>query len=129
MPTFGRRATQKSIPASQISDQEGAHPDPSQDRVESSEAVIPSTRTASAWFGLAAAMVMLVGILVFILQNLQSVKVSFLTMHWRIPLGMDLLFAAILGGLIVFAAGSMRILQLRRLARRHARKRPAGPKS
>ncbi len=88
--------------------------------------VIPATRTATAWFSLAAVMVLVVGILVFILQNLQSVKVSFLSWHWRIPLGMDLLFAAIVGGLVVFAAGSMRIVQLRRLARRHAGKPRAG---
>jgi uncharacterized integral membrane protein len=128
MPAFRRRAAPKSIPASQVSDQTGVHPIPSQDRVDSSEAIIPSTRTASAWFSLAAVMVLLVCALVFILQNLQSVKVSFLTLHWRIPLGIDLLFAAILGGLIVFAAGSLRILQLRRLARRHARQPPAEPK-
>jgi uncharacterized integral membrane protein len=88
----------------------------------SPEAVIPATKTATAWFSLAAVMILIVAILCFILQNLQSVKVSFLSLNWRIPLGIDLLFAAIVGGLVVFAMGSMRILQLRRLARRHARK-------
>jgi uncharacterized integral membrane protein len=66
-------------------------------------------------------MVLLVVLLVFILQNLQKVKVSFFAVHWRAPLAVDLLFATVLGGLIVFAAGSIRILQLRRLARRHPR--------
>jgi uncharacterized integral membrane protein len=64
---------------------------------------------------------LLLVVLVFILQNLKSVRVSFFWVHWRIPLAIDLLLAAILGGLIVFTAGSVRILQLRRLVRRHAR--------
>ena len=67
-------------------------------------------------------------LLVFILQNLQTAKVSFFTVHWRAPLAVDLLFATVLGALVVFAAGSVRILQLRREARRHAAgaDRPAG---
>lgn len=64
-------------------------------------------------------MILLVILLVFILQNLQEVKVSFFTVHWRAPLAVDLLFATVLGGLVVFTAGSVRILQLRRIARRH----------
>jgi len=64
-------------------------------------------------------MVLLVVLLVFILQNLQRVKVSFFTVHWRAPLAVDLLFATVLGGLVVFAAGSVRIIQLRRTARRN----------
>jgi uncharacterized integral membrane protein len=84
--------------------------------------MIPAPLTASAWAALAAGLVLLVAVLVFILQNLKDVRVSFFTVHWRIPLGLDLLFAALLGGFIVFAAGSIRILRLRRVARRHGRR-------
>jgi hypothetical protein len=66
-------------------------------------------------------MILLVAVLIFILQNLHSTTVHFVNASWRIPLGVDLLFAVILGGLIVFCAGSLRILQLRRLARRQSR--------
>lgn len=78
-----------------------------------------ATRGASSWLAVAAGMILLVILLVFILQNLQEVKVSFFTVHWRAPLAVDLLFATVLGGLVVFTAGSVRIIQLRRIARRH----------
>lgn len=64
-------------------------------------------------------MILLVVLLVFILQNLQRVKVSFFTVHWRAPLAVDLLFATVLGGLVVFASGSVHIIQLRRVVRHH----------
>lgn len=64
-------------------------------------------------------MILLVVLLVFILQNIKEVKVSFFTVHWRTPLAVALLFATILGGLIVFAAGSVHIIQLRRVVRHH----------
>ncbi|MDQ6920810.1 MAG: lipopolysaccharide assembly protein LapA domain-containing protein [Candidatus Dormibacteraeota bacterium] len=62
--------------------------------------------------------VALLVILVFILQNLQSVELYFLTLHGQLPLAIALLFAAILGAVIVLAFGGGRILQLRLVARR-----------
>jgi uncharacterized integral membrane protein len=67
-------------------------------------------------------MALVVVVLVFILQNLKTVRVSFFSLDWRIPLALDLLFAAVLGGLIVLAVISLRNLQRRRAARRHARR-------
>jgi uncharacterized integral membrane protein len=71
-------------------------------------------------------MVLVVVVLVFILQNEKQVKVSFFFLHWSIPLAVDLLFAAVLGGAIVLAATSVRALHRRRLVRRQAR-RPGPP--
>jgi uncharacterized integral membrane protein len=83
---------------------------------------VPSrTKAGAFWISLIVGIVALTGILVFILQNLHTTRVNFVTAHWDIPLGIDLLFAAILGGLIVFVAGATRILQLRRFARRQDR--------
>jgi uncharacterized integral membrane protein len=82
---------------------------------------VPTTRTASIWVALGAVLVFLTVILVFILENLTAVKVTFFGAHWKIPLAVDLLLAAVLGGLIVLFTGAVRILQLRRLARRRAR--------
>ena len=79
---------------------------------------VGGTRTAHAWVALAAGMFFLVVVLVFILENLHSVKVHFFGATWDIPLAVDLLLAAVLGALVMFAAGSLRILQLRRAARR-----------
>ena len=81
---------------------------------------VAGTRTGRFNLALAAAMAFVVIILVFILENLQSVKVSFFGADWRIPLGVDLLLAAVLGGLIMFFAGSLRVMQLRRAARGRA---------
>ena len=67
-------------------------------------------------------MVFLVAIIVFILQNLKDVKVTFFAVHWRMPLALDLLLAAALGGAVVFLAGAVRMLQLRL----HVRRRRGG---
>jgi len=78
----------------------------------------PSTRASATWTALAVGLALLVVVLVFILENLKNVKVTFFGAHWTAPLAVDLLLAAVLGGLVVFMAGTLRILQLRRHARR-----------
>jgi uncharacterized integral membrane protein len=83
----------------------------------------PKTRASALWTALAVGMVLLVAIVVFILQNLKDVKVTFFAVHWRMPLALDLLLAAALGGAVVFLAGAVRMLQLRL----HGRRRRAGP--
>jgi uncharacterized integral membrane protein len=81
------------------------------------------TRLSGAWTALVIGIATLVVILVFILQNLQSIEVYFLFFHWHLPLAVALLFAMVLGAVVVLAFGAVRILQLRlvaRRARRHA---------
>lgn len=88
------------------------------------------TRLSAVWTALAIAILALVAILVFILQNSTSVPLSFLFFHGQLPLAIALLFAMILGAIIVLASGAARILQLRGVARRaRARQRQddAGP--
>jgi uncharacterized integral membrane protein len=80
-----------------------------------------------AWLPLVAVTVPLVLVLVFILQNLKTVRVSFFTVDWRIPLALDLLLAAVLGGLIVLAVIAFRDFQRRRTARRSARRESNDP--
>jgi lipopolysaccharide assembly protein A len=79
------------------------------------------TWLSGAWTALFIGIVALVLILVFILQNLQSVDVYFLIFHWHLPLAVALLFAMVLGAVVVLAFGAGRILQLRMAmrARRH----------
>jgi lipopolysaccharide assembly protein A len=60
----------------------------------------------------------LVLILIFILQNLQDAEGYFLTFHGRLPLAVALLFAMVLGAVVVLSFGAGRILQLRMVARR-----------
>lgn len=85
---------------------------------------IPSTRTSVSWTFVAIAIIALVIVLVFILENLHATDATFFGAHWRIPLGVDLLLAALLGATVVFVIGVARVVQLRLLARRRGR-RPA----
>ena len=57
-------------------------------------------------------------LLVLILQNGRPVQISFFALEGVLPLGVALLLAAIAGVLLVAIPGSLRILQLRRAARR-----------
>src|SRR2546426_11921671 len=82
------------------------------------------TRLSGAWTALVVGVVVLVVILVFILQNLQSVEVHFLFLQGNLPLAVALHFAMVLGAVVVLAFGAVRVLQLPIVARR-ARRRPA----
>jgi uncharacterized integral membrane protein len=79
------------------------------------------TRLSGAWTALVIGIVILVVILVFILQNLQKVEVNFLFLQGQLPLAVALLFAMVLGAVVVLAFGAGRILQLRLVARRARR--------
>jgi uncharacterized integral membrane protein len=79
------------------------------------------TRTSTAWTAVVVLVASLVLVLVFILQNQQKVAVSFLVFHGQLPLGVALLGAATLGGVVVVAAGAARVVQLRRTRRRTER--------
>ena len=71
------------------------------------------TRISGIWAGVIAGVVVLALLLVFILQNTKSVKVSYFVAHGTMPLGVALLLAAVGGVLLAAAVGSMRIWQLR----------------
>jgi uncharacterized integral membrane protein len=83
------------------------------------------TRLSGAWTALVIGVLALVLILIFILQNLQSVQLSFLFFQGHLPLAVALLFAVILGAVIVLAFGGARIGQLRGVAKRA--RRQGGP--
>jgi uncharacterized integral membrane protein len=87
------------------------------------------TRLSGAWTAIVIGLVALVVILVFILQNQQSVQIKFLMFEGNLPVAIALLFALILGAVIVFAFGAARILQLRMVAGRARRKGPSSPPS
>jgi uncharacterized integral membrane protein len=87
------------------------------------DAAVPTTRTSTAWVAVGLLLVALTLALLFILQNLRRAQVSYFTAHWTAPLAVDLLLAAVLGGLVVTMVGALRIVQLRSLVRRHRRAR------
>jgi len=57
-----------------------------------------------------------------VLQNARAVNISFLGAHLRLSLAVALLLATIAGALIMAAAGTARITQLRQIIRRDRRK-------
>ena len=71
------------------------------------------TRISGVWVGVIVGVVVLVFLLVFIIQNSQSVKVSFFTGSVHMPLGVALLLAVIGGVLLAGIVASLRIWQLR----------------
>lgn len=85
------------------------------------------TRLGGWWVALIASAVVLLLLLIFVLQNGQRVRVSFLGARASLPLGVALLLAAIGGVLIVAIPGTGRIIQLRRLARRRDQASSSGP--
>jgi len=89
---------------------------------DATSGVIASTRTSRAWIRVLPALVVLVVILVFVLQNPKDVRVSLFTISGTLPLSVALIGAIILGALMVLALGSVRILQLRRQVRRNKKK-------
>ena len=74
--------------------------------------------------------VVLLLLLIFILENSQSVSIGYFGAHGHLPLGVALLLTAVLGVLLVVIPGTALIIQLRITARRHRRldtERPASP--
>jgi uncharacterized integral membrane protein len=71
------------------------------------------TRISGIWVGVIIGVIVLVLDLVFIIQNSQSVKVSFFSGSLNMPLGVALLLAAVGGVLLAGIVASLRIWQLR----------------
>jgi len=82
---------------------------------------VSGTRTSAAWLGICLAAALLVVLIVFLLQNTNSVEVSFLWMHGRLPLAVALLIAGVGAALLTMIVGVARITQLRRRFRRDHR--------
>jgi uncharacterized integral membrane protein len=76
--------------------------------------------------GLIAGTLALIVVLIFIIQNAHAVSISFLGAHLRLSLAVALLIAVIAGALVMAAAGTARITQLRRIMRRDRRQPQPG---
>jgi uncharacterized integral membrane protein len=83
--------------------------------------VVTRTRTGGLWTGLILSAVVGIFLLVFILQNNTPIRINFLGFSGSLPTGVALLLAAIAGLLLVAIPGGLRILQLRRAAKRASR--------
>lgn len=77
------------------------------------------TRAGALWSALILGFLVLIVLLIFIAQNTEPVPMTFLAWHWSLPTGVAILGAAVAGGLLTVAAGSARIFQLRRAAKKN----------
>lgn len=79
---------------------------------------VRDTRTGRAWTGLIVGAIVVVLLLVFIIQNLDSTRVQLFVWQWNLPVGIAVLLAAIVGALLAALIGGARIAQLRRVAKK-----------
>ncbi len=79
---------------------------------------VTRSRMGGLWVAAVTFALVLLLLMIFVLQNGQSVQVSFLGAHGSLPMGVALLLAAIFGVLLVALPGSARIMQLRIRGRR-----------
>ena len=79
------------------------------------------SRIGTARTALIAGALVLIVVLIFIIENAHAVTITFFGAHGRISLAVALLLAAIAGALIMAAAGTARITQLRMAMRRNRR--------
>jgi lipopolysaccharide assembly protein A len=84
------------------------------------------TKISSMRAGLITGTAVLIVVLIFVIQNAHAVSISFLGAHLRLSLAVALLLAAIAGALVMTAAGTARITQLRRIMRSDRRQRHPG---
>src|SRR6187200_1880629 len=76
------------------------------------ESAVHFTRAAALWSALIIGFLIL--LLVFIMQNTNSITINFFGWNWNLPLGVAILLSAVGGGLLTVAVGTARIVQLRR---------------
>jgi uncharacterized integral membrane protein len=77
------------------------------------------TRAGALWSALIVGFLILIVLLIFIGQNTDPVDLAFLGWRWSLPKGVAILGAAVGGGLLTVAAGTARIFQLRRTAKKN----------
>lgn len=79
---------------------------------------VPRTRASTAYVGVGGGLVVLVLILIFIIQNLDNASLHYLGLQFTLPIGLLMLIALVVGGLIVLFVSLARVTQLRIRARR-----------
>lgn len=95
-------------------------PEPGKTPAKTGKATEPKlTRAGALWSALILGFLVLIVLLIFIAQNTEPVPMTFISWHWSLPTGVAILGAAVAGGLLTVAAGSARIFQLRRAAKKN----------
>ena len=91
-------------------------PGPSpQDAPYAAPRTVEKTRAASTYVFLVVGAIVTLALLIFIVQNLTTrTEVGFLNLSYTLPVGINMLFAALAGAIVTGVVGAVRILQLRR---------------
>lgn len=76
------------------------------------------TRIGAAWVALIVAAIVLIFLLIFIVQNSGPVQVRYFGFEGTMSLGVAMLFAAVAGALTAGLLGTVRILQMRKRAKK-----------
>ena len=105
-----------------VASSKGTPPDPTATPGEylvSPQSAVKFTRAAALWSALIVGFLILILLLVFIMQNTDSTTIHLFAWEWHLPVGVAILLAAVCGGLLTVAAGTARIIQLRRAAKKN----------
>ncbi len=109
-----------------VASSKGTPPDPTATPGEylvSPQSAVKFTRAAALWSALIVGFVILILLLVFIMQNTDDTTIHLFAWEWNLPVGVAILLAAVCGGLLTVAAGTARIIQLRRAAKQNFKAR------
>jgi putative membrane protein len=82
------------------------------------------SRVGLVWITLAAFVLILILLLIFILENSQTVHFKYLGAHANIGFGVAMLLAAVVGAVLTLLIGSVRIIQLKFATRHQDSKTP-----
>ncbi|HEX3780927.1 MAG TPA: lipopolysaccharide assembly protein LapA domain-containing protein [Pseudonocardiaceae bacterium] len=108
-------------PAAPVTSPTSPTPPASTTEVHRSYQKVRRTKFSGLWVGVTVAAIVLLVLLVFIIENSQTVDIGFFGAHWHLSLGVAMLLAAICGVLLVAVPGYGRIIQLRRVLRKAAK--------
>src|ERR1700742_4436839 len=109
-------------PEHPVASSKGTPPDPTATAGEylvSPESAVKFTRAAALWTALIVGFLILILLLVFILQNTDSTTIHLFAWQWILRVGVAIVLAAVGGGLLTVLAGTVRMLQLRRAAKKN----------
>ncbi|MBF6094422.1 LapA family protein [Nocardia cyriacigeorgica] len=79
---------------------------------------LAKSKAGYTWIGLVIAALLGIVLLIFILQNLETARFELLFWSFTMPLGVSVLLSVIAGALVMALVGGVRIMQLRRAAKR-----------
>lgn len=89
------------------------------DAASATPRTVEKTRAASTYVFLVFGAIVTLALLIFVVQNLNNrTEVGFLNLSYTLPVGINMLLAALAGAIVTGVAGAVRILRLSRSYRK-----------